>query len=76
MCPKVVSAPVPASLRTQVCDPGVYEFPEAPDALVPVLVVPGLGLRCTYLTGGTGEMLRSLVTDHTGNNPVLRGKIL
>ncbi len=44
----VVSAPVPASLRMQVCEPGVYEFPEAGDALVLVLVVPGLGLRCTY----------------------------
>ncbi len=38
----VVSAPVPGSLRMQVCEPGVFEFPEAADALVPVLVMPEL----------------------------------
>ncbi len=56
-------------MRTQVCEPGVYDFPEAPDALVPVLVVPGLGLRCTHGMGGTGgDLLRSVVTDHMSND--------
>jgi len=56
-------------MRTQVCEPGVYDFPEAADALVPVLVVPGLGLKCT--SGGLGgreDRLRSVVPDHMGND--------
>ncbi len=68
----VVSAPLPGSLRTRVCEPVVYEFPEAADALVPVLVVPELSLSCTYshTSAGKGSLV-CISTDHMGNRTTM-----